>query len=445
LLIIAGVAVASVGTAALIRAQAAPDRSWWSPVVVGIWLLVLLAVCGVLVSANIRAIGRSASYQRATRFVLTDNAFMIPPLVSPGTTVMMPMMISGFFVAIGTQKWHELNDPERASSTLEFIGVAVVVLLLTLPTAFLAALAWQGSTVALTPDGVRWRGPLFRRLVPWQALATGGPPHPGPRATKLELVVTQPDLVIQRGWAARFGRRRQPALALQVAVHPGFLADAIRWYVEHPADRVAIGTQTEHDRLVAELTAGTQTQAQTDVPRLPRPQTVEIAVALTYAGAALGLLAAAADLVIAIVFRAQLRAVEQATAAEAALHSDEAAGTPMLDDADFAKAWAIGSLVLVVIAGGIAVILARAAWRGTYLARTGLIVMSGLAAAWAICPCGPPTLSLTGAPKPDSLTSNVVLLWMAERGLILVLAVTVLVLLVLPTSTWYFRPPAAAR
>jgi hypothetical protein len=34
-------------------------------------------------------------------------------------------------------------------------------------------------------------------------------------------------------------------------VHPWLAADAIRWYAEHPADREAIGTTREHERLPA--------------------------------------------------------------------------------------------------------------------------------------------------------------------------------------------------
>ena len=36
-------------------------------------------------------------------------------------------------------------------------------------------------------------------------------------------------------------------------MRPDFLADAIRWYVEHPDDRAGIGTAAEHDRLIAAL------------------------------------------------------------------------------------------------------------------------------------------------------------------------------------------------
>ncbi len=48
----------------------------------------------------------------------------------------------------------------------------------------------------------------------------------------------------------------QLRLGPDTRVHPWFLADAIRSYVEHPQDRVAIGTIAEHERLQAVLTGG---------------------------------------------------------------------------------------------------------------------------------------------------------------------------------------------
>lgn len=42
-------------------------------------------------------------------------------------------------------------------------------------------------------------------------------------------------------------------VSTEVDVNPWFLADAIRWYVEHPENRPAIGTQEEHTRLLAAL------------------------------------------------------------------------------------------------------------------------------------------------------------------------------------------------
>jgi hypothetical protein len=69
------------------------------------------------------------------------------------------------------------------------------------------------------------------------------------------LIATRPGLVRQRGLSLGSGTAERPCLSLAMDVHPLFLADAIRWYADHPADRAAIGTQTEHDRLLAALGA----------------------------------------------------------------------------------------------------------------------------------------------------------------------------------------------
>jgi hypothetical protein len=126
-------------------------------------------------------------------------------------------------------------------------------------------MVWRGSTTDLTAEGITCSTPLFRRFVPWQALAPGGPSHPQPGATWLELAVMRPELVKQRGWAAGSGPKERPRMSLSVAMEPRFLADAIRWYTEHPADRATIGTATEHDRLVAALTAAQPATAQATV------------------------------------------------------------------------------------------------------------------------------------------------------------------------------------
>jgi hypothetical protein len=66
-------------------------------------------------------------------------------------------------------------------------------------------------------------------------------------------MTARPELVTQRGWALAYGTRQSPSIPLQLNVHPWFVADAIRWYAEHPEHRSAIGQPAEHDRLLAAL------------------------------------------------------------------------------------------------------------------------------------------------------------------------------------------------
>ena len=116
-----------------------------------------------------------------------------------------------------------------------------------------AIFAARGMTFRLTPDGIEQRLPLFRRLIPWAALAPGGPPPPRakPVINAIELAVTDPSLIQQSGGVLGAGTPQRPYVPHHTPVHPWLLAGAIRWYAEHPEHRAAIGTQAEHDRLIA--------------------------------------------------------------------------------------------------------------------------------------------------------------------------------------------------
>jgi hypothetical protein len=84
------------------------------------------------------------------------------------------------------------------------------------------------------------------RSFPWDALRPG---RTQPGRDELALAVDHEDRVTRRGlWY------RGNVLDLwQLRVHPGFLADAIRFYVDHPERRSAIGAAAEYERLLTEL------------------------------------------------------------------------------------------------------------------------------------------------------------------------------------------------
>jgi hypothetical protein len=68
----------------------------------------------------------------------------------------------------------------------------------------------------------------------------------------LILVVDRPELVVWHGLLR--GSSRRPWLVLtHLRVRPGFLADAIRFYADHPERRDAIGTRAGYERLLPEL------------------------------------------------------------------------------------------------------------------------------------------------------------------------------------------------
>ncbi|WP_155373579.1 hypothetical protein [Catellatospora vulcania] len=102
----------------------------------------------------------------------------------------------------------------------------------------------------LRAEGIHLPG--LRALdIPWEALAPGFPQRPTMRSWLLRLTVARLELLPVR-------MRRRPMLSLGWDTHPWLVAGAIRWYVEHPEDRVRIGTRAEHDRLVSMLRASTE-------------------------------------------------------------------------------------------------------------------------------------------------------------------------------------------
>jgi hypothetical protein len=448
-LIVAGGVLSAAGVAALSWASRARSP-WWFSALIGTWFVLLLAIAVVLVSVIVRAgvHGLRNVHARPMRLVRSSNRFGVAPVVSPGLIAMLQIMFSGLILAtLLLGPWRRIEHSDPALSTLNIVMTTMVVVIMVLTVA-IGFFAWRGFVVDLTKAGVRWRGPLFSRVVPWEALEPGGPPRPQLTATRLHLAVVRPELVVQRGWALGFGPRLRPVVPLQVDVHPWFLADAIRWYAEHPNDRDAIGTDAEHQRLIAELTTPQrdyQRAAATAGQRPPRPMVVGIAARLTWAGVVLGLLAAAADLAVAIVFNDQLAAAERAIEAGAPRISGEPVGDAILTAADSAMAWAIGALVLASVAGVLAIVLVRASARGSDPARIGLVVLCGLVAAWAICPVGPPSLILTDTPDAPVVGAGVLTLWLLQRGVTLILAAAVVVLLLLPSANQYFRPNVVER
>lgn len=442
LLLVAGVLLSTVGATGLIWASQSGSTRWFFGVT-GAWFGLVLAILLAVFVASIRALRPIVRLSRPMRFTLAHNRFVINPFLSPGLVALPQVALCGVFVAVlvSASRRAGAADPATAPVDTGFMWVmAALVAALVLLMAAMVVFTWRGLATELTPAGVRWHGPFFRRLVPWEAFAPGGPPRPHVSANQLHLVVARPELVVQRGWGLGFGPRQRPSMALGVDVHPWFLADTIRWYVGHPEDRGAIGTPAERDRLIAELAAS----ASADQPpaTAPPPRPVTVAAWLTCAAVAIGVLAATADLIVAVVFDDQIMAAaERAVSAE----EERITGQPEVDAAagvaTFAKGWAIGILVLAIVLGTVAVVLAGEIRRGSGHARIGLLVLSGLVIGWSACPCGPPTLSLTD-PGTHVLGGTVLALWVLQRTAIFALTVAVLVLLLLPAANAYFRPAA---
>ncbi|MEU8078807.1 hypothetical protein AB0B31_25640 [Catellatospora citrea] len=93
----------------------------------------------------------------------------------------------------------------------------------------------------LRPEGVRLVS-LRSTTVPWTALRPGTPLRPHRNDRNLALTADRPELLprVFRG---------SSMIDLGWDVHLWLVADAIRWYVDHPEHRAAIGTMAELDRL----------------------------------------------------------------------------------------------------------------------------------------------------------------------------------------------------
>jgi hypothetical protein len=403
---------------------------------------------------------RATRRTRPARLSVTPSGFGVATLTPAGMSALLPIVLAGVVVgelpglsridgeATPAQRWIE--------AAFAAMSTAVTVLLVVLAAA-VAVLSWRGLGYELTPQGVLWRTPLLRRLVPWDALAPGGPQRPAPGARLLTLPVGRPDLVTQRGWAAGHGTREAPALPLQVDVDGRFLADAIRWYVDHPADRAMIGSTAEHERLVAAVAEATAADpsavpaaAQASAP-LPLsfsplsepsdpsgptvPRGLRAVGILAYAAAGVGVLLAVTDLALAGRYFDGLRAAELAEFANEAAPGEEF----MFGSAEIATAHAaITSVAALMLAVG-SVLLVRALRRHSASARAALLAMYGAVAVGAPCAlCG----SFFWLGEVSEFTGSSVALTICLLALSAVLtavAVLLLVLLLHPSLARYVR------
>ncbi|GHJ46583.1 hypothetical protein Cs7R123_39250 [Catellatospora sp. TT07R-123] len=171
---------------------------------------------------------------RARRFAVTGTAFR-----TYGRSVYLTLL--GVLAMQYNTAVVRVGDTSVFATTS--LGVAVLVAVV------LGLALWRPYRLDLGPEGIRVGGAVGHgRVIPWALLQPGLPARPGERGWTLPLAYTHPD-------ALPPNLRRLRALPLGWAVHPHLLADAIRWYTEHPEHRAAIGTQAEHDRLVAALAA----------------------------------------------------------------------------------------------------------------------------------------------------------------------------------------------
>lgn len=387
--------------------------------IVGIALT--FAVAGVGLVANVRALSAA---QRLHTFSVGPDGFDVPQLNSIGQTAAFQLLLFGNLAGmLGS------TALRRKDELLFQLPIVFLLFVFAVCVAFVCVIGWNGPVYRLTPSGTVWRAPLVRQEIPWEALASGGPTRPqkGTWMTgRLHLATIRPDLVRQRGFRTWIGTPQHPTLPIQTRVHPWFLADAIRWYAEHPEHRAGIGTRAELDRLIATLDARPSPDRPTQTA--PRPAPVTAAVWLTRAGVAWGVLWAGANLFVALAFHDRIAA----------------AGETMIRGSVQATGFAIAGLVLAVVVGFGAVSLTRALRKASDAARIGLILLCGAIALWAFCGSWM-TTPMTLMEGEDPLSGLTFLAYAGNQGVSVALSIAILVLLVLPVSNRYFRPKAGVQ
>ncbi|MCW3843422.1 hypothetical protein ONA70_25275 [Micromonospora yasonensis] len=149
------------------------------------------------------------------------------------------------------------RDPE-APPALRYLLPALTALLVAVWLLLVALLAMAVFTgrprVDLTPVGVEIWDVSGQRSIPWAAMTPGTPARQGSGNT-LRLRVARPELVERRGLV--LSPVRAPLVTLGwLPVHPWYLADVLRFYVDHPEERAALGTPAGDERLRRALGVG---------------------------------------------------------------------------------------------------------------------------------------------------------------------------------------------
>ncbi|HTJ36710.1 MAG TPA: hypothetical protein VL738_26100 [Dactylosporangium sp.] len=106
--------------------------------------------------------------------------------------------------------------------------------------------------LVLRPDGLSVVDAFVTYDVPWEAIMTG----PLPTVFGIgRLGILWPELVKSRGPLRRRNLQRIQLQLQRSAVHREFLHDAVNHYLNHPEDRVVIGTNEGLERLLGALPA----------------------------------------------------------------------------------------------------------------------------------------------------------------------------------------------
>ncbi|MEV0568310.1 hypothetical protein [Dactylosporangium sp. NPDC050588] len=193
-------------------------RDWAVPLV--------LALYGVVVTAALVLLARAARASRrddpSAWLVLTRGGFAVRPAMPLGPVVGMLTVCLGLLAGPAVNEWRAvIQAPPTVvvDAALAFV-MSAPVLLGVVAVALMMPVAWRGYAVELTPAGIRSRGPLHRRVLPWHALAARAGHQAGHQVGRVWLVVDRPDLVLQRGVPVLDSRERPTLSAGRAGSHP---------------------------------------------------------------------------------------------------------------------------------------------------------------------------------------------------------------------------------
>jgi hypothetical protein len=358
--------------------------------------------------------GLARMRRRLVAFTVADGHFTARNVHVQGVYAMAALVATGGQAGLTLRNFASFNPTLNRIAWVQ-LGVTALFGIVSIA---LALLAWgaDASIVTLTPQGVVAKRLWDRVTIPWEALPPDGPARPGLLDGRIRLALARPELV-------RRSRLRLPGVGncipAQTDVHPWLVADAIRWYAEHPEDRPAIGTEAEHTRLLAALAAGAYGVGPPPTPGLPAP--VRAAIRLGYTGIVFGLVTALSDAVLtfALEDRLKARAVEPA---------DQEIG------AHFTQAIFVIMLLVMVLLAALGFMAIRTLKRGDEVGRIGLIAVSAVAAVWAVMPCFD-----LASQAPPGLEPLLITMSGLKRLVYLGLGAAVLVLLLMPASRAFTR------
>jgi hypothetical protein len=225
------------GTAAATMALWHPDRFVLHQLEGLIPIALLFTGLGFLAAAFIRGKVRTVGF-----VVRPGVGFIAPAERRVGYALIMFITLGA--VTVGQDFLYPrtpgTTDAERSvGRLLTSFGIASSALLAVAVCLYVGMALSGRPRLELTVDGVRLRG-IWRGAAHWDELV----PSRQADQDSVTLPLNRP------------GRSVKLSLLL-VRVHALFVADAVRYYIEHPEHRAAIGTQAEYDNLLQSLGVST--------------------------------------------------------------------------------------------------------------------------------------------------------------------------------------------